>query len=205
MLAWIRARPASVRLVVLKFERSPARLVSRLRGAASTSSSTATANTASSSSTSTSTTTDTLRNIEPTALLDAVSVATRGEKCHTPFSCTPHSTQSHSAVACSLLRPPPTTHHPPTGEIAPLDFVPLSVAQAAEPLLSMLGYGTFALRPSPYCYFATLLLNTKEHVVRGGVLQLPANDVHMTSHALVLCCLVCGGSQPHSPYQPHVC
>jgi len=40
------------------------------------------------------------------------------------------------------------------------DFFPASIGMALEPLLSVLGYGNFNIRPSPFCAFATCLVNT---------------------------------------------
>ncbi len=47
-----------------------------------------------------------------------------------------------------------------SGEIAVSDFYPLSVAMVLEPLFQLLKYGSFNIRPSPFCAFATMLINT---------------------------------------------
>ncbi|GAM29321.1 hypothetical protein SAMD00019534_124970 [Acytostelium subglobosum LB1] len=40
------------------------------------------------------------------------------------------------------------------------DFFPVNVGSALEPMLNLMGYGMFSIRPSPFCGFATLLINT---------------------------------------------
>jgi hypothetical protein len=43
------------------------------------------------------------------------------------------------------------------GSITSEDFYPMSMASAVEPLLNLMGYGFFFIRPSPFCAFATCL------------------------------------------------
>ncbi|KAK5578041.1 hypothetical protein RB653_002992 [Dictyostelium firmibasis] len=46
------------------------------------------------------------------------------------------------------------------GSINGDDFYPLNVGQALEPMLNMMGYGLYSIKPSSYCSFATCLVNT---------------------------------------------
>ncbi|KYQ91746.1 hypothetical protein DLAC_07532 [Tieghemostelium lacteum] len=47
------------------------------------------------------------------------------------------------------------------GQIKDEDFYPLSTASVLEPMFNLMGYGLYNIRPSPYCAFATCLLNTE--------------------------------------------
>ncbi|EAL68761.1 hypothetical protein DDB_G0277151 [Dictyostelium discoideum AX4] len=47
------------------------------------------------------------------------------------------------------------------GSINGDDFYPLNVGQALEPMLNMMGYGLYSIKPSSYCSFATCLVNTQ--------------------------------------------
>jgi len=42
------------------------------------------------------------------------------------------------------------------------DFFPVSMGAAMEPFLNLVGYGWFFIRPSPFCGFATCLVNTEK-------------------------------------------
>lgn len=46
------------------------------------------------------------------------------------------------------------------GEISVKDFFPASIGALMEPFLALLGMGSYSIRPSPWCSFATLLVNT---------------------------------------------
>ncbi|EGG14018.1 hypothetical protein DFA_11780 [Cavenderia fasciculata] len=50
--------------------------------------------------------------------------------------------------------------------IASSDFFPINVGSALEPMLSLMGYGSFAIRPNPFCGFGTCLMNTDSHTSR---------------------------------------
>eukprot|EP01097_Dermamoeba_algensis_P003712 TRINITY_DN2540_c0_g1_i1.p1 TRINITY_DN2540_c0_g1~~TRINITY_DN2540_c0_g1_i1.p1 ORF type:complete len:482 (+),score=90.93 TRINITY_DN2540_c0_g1_i1:41-1447(+) len=54
-------------------------------------------------------------------------------------------------------------------KITPDDFFPTSIAVVLEPLLSLIGYGHYCLRPSPLCGFVSILVNS------GPYESYPAN------------------------------
>lgn len=56
--------------------------------------------------------------------------------------------------------------------ISPEDFFPLSMAAAMEPFLNIMGYGHYYIRPSPFCGYATCLVNTKKSFVSYPVTRL---------------------------------
>lgn len=47
------------------------------------------------------------------------------------------------------------------GEISVGDFFPASIGALMEPFMALLGLGSYSIRPSPWCSFATLLVNTE--------------------------------------------
>jgi hypothetical protein len=47
------------------------------------------------------------------------------------------------------------------GQIAISDFYPASTGVILEPLLRLIGKGNYNIRPSPFCGFASILINTK--------------------------------------------
>ncbi|ELR14028.1 emp24/gp25L/p24 family protein [Acanthamoeba castellanii str. Neff] len=48
------------------------------------------------------------------------------------------------------------------GAITTADFFPMKVGQVFEPFFGALGYGKFTIQPSPFCGFATCLLNMED-------------------------------------------
>eukprot|EP01087_Luapelamoeba_hula_P012798 TRINITY_DN3610_c1_g3_i1.p1 TRINITY_DN3610_c1_g3~~TRINITY_DN3610_c1_g3_i1.p1 ORF type:complete len:677 (-),score=102.42 TRINITY_DN3610_c1_g3_i1:39-1796(-) len=48
-------------------------------------------------------------------------------------------------------------------EISTEDFFPVSTARVLEPFLQAIGYGKFTIRPSPFCGFGTVLINTESY------------------------------------------
>lgn len=48
------------------------------------------------------------------------------------------------------------------GQVAVSDFYPASTGMILEPFLRMLGKGNYCIRPSPFCGFGALLINTEE-------------------------------------------
>jgi uncharacterized radical SAM superfamily Fe-S cluster-containing enzyme len=46
------------------------------------------------------------------------------------------------------------------GEISQSDFFPASVGCILEPFIALMGMGSYNIRPSPFCGFATLLINS---------------------------------------------
>lgn len=56
--------------------------------------------------------------------------------------------------------------------ISPDDFFPLSMASAMEPFLNLMGYGFFYIRPSPFCGYATCLVNTDKSFYSYPVTRL---------------------------------
>jgi len=52
------------------------------------------------------------------------------------------------------------------------DFVPVSVASAIEPFLNIMGFGWYFIRPSPFCGFATCLVNTDKSYLSYPVTRL---------------------------------
>ena len=149
MLSWIRANPTSVRLVVVKQERSPARLVTRLQRKSTT----------------------LLANEER-----ATSRSSPGQKLREARGQAVKVDDLHTVDPCELLL---CFDAATDGAITLNDFVPLSVARALEKLLQvresrcrcacfhqvltawrqLMGYGSFSLRPSPFCAFVTVLLS----------------------------------------------
>ena len=150
MLSWIRANPTSVRLVVVKQERSPARLVTRLQRKSTT------------------------------LLADeerATSRSSPGQKLREARGQAVKVDDLHTVDPCELLL---CFDAATDGAITLNDFVPLSVARALEKLLQvressprrcacfhhvptvwrqLMGYGSFSMRPSPFCAFVTVLLS----------------------------------------------
>ncbi len=55
------------------------------------------------------------------------------------------------------------------GDIKMDDFYPASVGMVLEPFLNFMGMGKYSIRPSPWCGFATCLVNTGE----GGLDSVP--------------------------------
>jgi hypothetical protein len=55
------------------------------------------------------------------------------------------------------------------GQIKISDFYPVSVGLVMEPFLNFMGMGKYNIRPSPWCGFATCLVNTSE----GGLDSVP--------------------------------
>eukprot|EP00696_Hemimastix_kukwesjijk_P017592 gnl/Hemi2/6275_TR2153_c0_g1_i1.p1 gnl/Hemi2/6275_TR2153_c0_g1~~gnl/Hemi2/6275_TR2153_c0_g1_i1.p1 ORF type:complete len:458 (-),score=70.27 gnl/Hemi2/6275_TR2153_c0_g1_i1:75-1448(-) len=60
------------------------------------------------------------------------------------------------------------------GSVSRDDFFPVSVGRIFEPFLEILGWGKFMIRPSPFCGFATMLVNTADlhSVPVGRLLEL---------------------------------
>jgi len=52
------------------------------------------------------------------------------------------------------------------------DFFPVSMGAALEPFLNLIGYGWFFIRPSPFCGFATCLVNTDKSYLSYPVTRL---------------------------------
>jgi len=48
------------------------------------------------------------------------------------------------------------------GEVAVSDFYPTSFGMMLEPFLSLLGMGDYNIRPSPFCGFGTILVNSDQ-------------------------------------------
>jgi len=55
------------------------------------------------------------------------------------------------------------------GSITTADFFPMKVGQVFEPFFGALGYGKFTIQPSPFCGFATCLLNMED----AGITSMP--------------------------------
>ena len=69
------------------------------------------------------------------------------------------------------------------GEIKPSDLLPMSVGRIVEPMLPLMGYGRFCVRPSPWGTFFTPLVTTP-----GGLRSTPLTrllDVEQLYHALM--------------------